>query len=52
MEKKNKPGYQTSEFWLMLFSVAAPLFGLPVDAMTAVGAGLYSAARAGYKIWG
>jgi len=49
--KKNKPGWQTSEFWMMLFSVAAPVFGLPVEPMVAVGSGLYAAARSAYKIW-
>jgi hypothetical protein len=46
-----KDGWRTSEFWMMMFSIAAPIFGLPVDALTAVGAGLYSASRAAYKIY-
>lgn len=51
MEGK-KPGWQTSEFWIMMSSVAAPIFGLPVEPLTAVAGALYAAARSAYKIWG
>lgn len=45
-----KSGWKTSEFWMMMISIAAPLFGLPVEPLSAVGAGLYAAARAGLKV--
>ena len=46
-----KDGWKTSEFWMMIFSVAAPIFGLPVNELSAVGAGLYAAGRSAYKIY-
>ena len=48
----SKDGWKTSELWMMIFAVAAPLFGLPVSELSAVGAGLYAAGRAAFKIWG
>jgi hypothetical protein len=48
----SKDGWKTSEFWMMIFAVAAPLFGLPVSELSAVGAGLYAAGRSAFKIWG
>ena len=49
---KKKDGWKTSEFWMMLFAIAAPIFGLPVEPVVAVGTGLYAAARSAFKIWG
>ena len=50
-EMVKKDGWKTSEFWMMLFSIAAPIFGLPIEPLTAIGAGLYAAGRSAYKIW-
>ena len=50
--KVRKDGWKTSEFWMMLFAIAAPVFGLPVEPLIAVGTGLYAAARSAFKIWG
>jgi len=46
-----KDGWKTSEFWMMIFAVMAPIFGLPINELSAVGAGLYAAGRSAYKIW-
>mgnify|MGYP003151076647 CR=1 FL=1 len=50
--KVQKDGWKTSEFWMMIFAIAAPVFGLPVEPVVAVGSGLYAAARSAFKIWG
>jgi hypothetical protein len=47
-----KQGWKTSEFWVVIGTIAAQLFGLPVDPMVNLVAGLYAAARSGLKIWG
>ena len=44
-----KAGWKTSEFWAMIIPMIASIFGLPVEPLSAVGAGLYAAARAGLK---
>ena len=51
-EMVTKDGWKTSEFWMMIFAIAAPIFGLPVEPVVAVGTGLYAAARSAFKIWG
>ena len=51
-QKVQKDGWKTSEFWMMIFAIAAPEFGLPVEPVVAVGSGLYAAARSAFKIWG
>lgn len=45
-----KSGWRTSEFWAMIIPMVASIFGLPVEPLSAVGAGLYAAARAGLKV--
>jgi hypothetical protein len=45
-----KSGWKTSEFWAMIIPMIASIFGLPVEPLSAVGAGLYAAARAGLKV--
>ena len=50
-EMVTKDGWKTSEFWMMIFAVMAPIFGLPINELSAVGAGLYAAGRSAYKIW-
>jgi hypothetical protein len=35
--------------WAMIIPMIASIFGLPVEPLSAVGAGLYAAARAGLK---
>ena len=49
---KKKDGWKTSEFWMMIFAIAAPVFRLPVEPVVAVGTGLYAAARLAFKILG
>ncbi len=45
-----KSGWKTSEFWAMIIPMVASIFGLPIEPLSAVGAGLYAAARAGLKV--
>jgi hypothetical protein len=46
-----KSGWKTSEFWMMIFSIAAPVLGLPVEPVVAIGSGMYAAARTAYKVY-
>jgi len=46
-----KSGWKTSEFWVMLGTVGASLFGMDVNLMTTAVSSAYVVGRSAVKMW-